>query len=265
MHIRLSNNTYVPMCECGDNNCYDGPRHRARNWATHWTWWHKKLSYTADEIREIIDGVIRRDIEGAMKWETTQGRTYDELFKDYGSYSCISLSGCGCVCSGTQFLNFWMKGIKNSVDFEFLREHYIIVRLWDGEEPILVYDEQSLIENYNRITEKRGHTPSVYFSDVSDYAYRAACHQHDTAPKKQQQLLNGYAIHLGYEDHYVHLLTSRRMYHSCDFNKAKVYTTKAAAAKAEASIRKHYLQFSPHIVPVHRENEKEAWQITKTV
>lgn len=264
MHIRLSNNTYVPMCECGDNNVYDGPRHRFRRWATHWNWWHKKLSYSADEIRETIDGVIRRDIEGAMKWEHAQGRTYDDMFKDYGSYSCISLSGNGCVCSGTQMLNFWMKGVKNSVDFEFLREYGICVSVWDGEKDHFVFDELALIETYNRLTEEIGHTPSVQFGDVSDFAYRMACHQQGTAPKEKQPFLKGYAIHLGYEDHFVNKISSRHMWHTWSFNGCKVYSTKAAATKAVAHVNKYYAYYTPKIVPVHRENEKEAWQITKT-
>lgn len=265
MHIRLSDNTYVPMCECGDNNCYDGPRHRSRSWATHFTWWRKKLSYTADEIRETIEGVIRRNIENAMKWETTQGRTYEEMFKNYGDYAGLALYGHdhGWM-SGTQMLNFWMKGIKNSVDFEFLRNHCIGVHIWDGDELIVLYDEQTLIDTYNRITEKRGYSPSIELGTVSDFDYRDACHQHDPAPKEKLPLLKGYAIHLGYEDHYVNKITSRRMWHTWDFHGCKVYSTKAAATKAVAHVNKYYAYYTPKIVPVHRENEKAQWQITQT-
>lgn len=266
MHIRLSDNTYVPMCECGDNNVYDTNRRRYRSWATHFTYWHKKLSYTADEIRETIEGIIRRDIEGAMKWETTQSRTYEEIFKDYGSYSCVSLYGHDHDwMSGTQFLNFWMKGIKNSVDFAFLLEHGICVSLWDGKDHHYVLDEQALIEAYDRITKETGHTPSIYFGDVSDFVYQLACHQHDTEPKEKLPLLNGYAIRLNLEGNYVNKITSRRMFYTWCFDRSiKVYTTRAAAAKAAEAISKRFSQYSPILVCVRRDTVTSQWQITQT-
>jgi hypothetical protein len=132
MFVKVTDDQYIPMIQCGDNNVYESDRKRARSW-----WNHRYVTGgpiwassgtiigTIDRIREERIASNKRYIEQNL---LEDGDLYDD--KRFGWHEGIAIYGKGTT--GTTFgmyRNFYKTGIERALTIEQLLEHGIQLRM----------------------------------------------------------------------------------------------------------------------------------------
>lgn len=125
MFIRLSDGTFIPMIESGDNNVWDVDRNRrSRSWsACRWNYEtdEQKACYslTQNEILDLAYHNILKYLDqyaGKTRINGTTPYTKKEILDDLGYFNCIKVSGRE-VTSASRFMNFFKSGFRNAITF----------------------------------------------------------------------------------------------------------------------------------------------------
>ena len=138
LFIELSDGTIVPLIEQGSNNCCDWRGKRVRNWSTWPVGCDGKMSYTFDEIRASIDGIVEHI---KKEYVNRPVNPYDPNNKDYYTYRDIEkeLSRFSCitivhqaVTSEKSFRGFFERAYRRRVR---MADEYVCMEVWayDGE------------------------------------------------------------------------------------------------------------------------------------
>lgn len=126
LFVKVQDDLFIPMIQCGDNNCYESDRKRARSWWNHryvtggriWAS-SKTILDTVDGIREERIGSNQRNIEQGY---LDEGDQYED--KRFGWHEGVAIYGKHT--SSTTFgmyRNFYKTGIERALTVEKLVEN----------------------------------------------------------------------------------------------------------------------------------------------
>ena len=158
--VRLSDGNYIPMVECGDNNCYVGSK-RSRDWNQYLFRKKGRISFSREEIEKAVEDIIQEEKDTYVgrenrRWPDTGSDVYTEgdIEKYFSYFSGMTIYGHSGA-SAQQIRNFFKKGIENSVSFD---EDPVTLRLeWGYFEDygyIEVRSEQEFLEEWNRLCQE---------------------------------------------------------------------------------------------------------------
>lgn len=129
MFIKMSDGTYIPLIESGDNNVWDVDRNRrSRDWCS-CRWMHetdeqrRRFSLTEEEILDTARREITSTVEKYAGEEPPFGGSpyrKEQVLADLGFFNCIRISG-HTTTSASCFFNFIKSGIRNAVTFDEMR------------------------------------------------------------------------------------------------------------------------------------------------
>lgn len=164
MFLRMSNGTYIPMVEMGDNNVYEstGGR-RARNWERFPIGdIRKKLSYTKNEILQEIEKMIDKKKKEYVNTPKNlydnnpnkKYRTFKDIEKEFGYFSGLAVNGHWENTSANKLRNFFKKGFEQAISFE--TDKIELRLMWYNPEfqELLITSENELTEEYQKLTDK---------------------------------------------------------------------------------------------------------------
>ncbi len=169
----MSDGTFVPMVESGDNNVWDASnRKRVRDWdSLRWCFESQeklnRLSLTRDEILDDARTEILKNIERYPDKE-------DEVRVIWSWYSGIRLYG-KTTTSAQAFLNFIKSGFDKAITFDDLRNHGVgvIISTYDdynNRQSYTANDEAELLSKWKEY-KAGGHNVYVGYSLFIDSIY----------------------------------------------------------------------------------------------
>lgn len=234
MFVKMSDGTIIPLHESGSNNCYEvgptGASRRERNWNIGFGAFMDKLSWTPEEIVNIIR----------------------QIGTDGG---CVTIAGKRHT-TDEQLVRWFENGIKRAVTFDFLKEHRIKLTMLSGStkiENITCSTEQELFDAHQQLREQGGH-PYVGARYVPDSAFESLKRK---VTKSSTPFLEGFVIDLGAGYGYLTRLSAHKLWHSP--YSQKVYRSRASAIKALASLNRKWPSLEPKLLFATRENEQASW------
>ncbi len=258
MFIKLSDGTYIPMIESGDNNVWEADnRRRARDWSA-CRWMHesdeqrRRIALTEGEIVGSALREIDRIRERYVGEEPAFGGpkyTEENVMKRFSYFSCVHVSGHS-TSSAKTFLNFIKSGFRNAVTMDELREWGCSVRLgwWEQDKYQCDYaqDEKELLDKWNMYLAK-GITPYVCLSSHNgEYAWTMVKTRNVKPRKERRKPTEYYVIRftLACCDRFLVKLTSRNLLYNPYSEYAHKYASRKVAENAAASIGRRFSQIS---------------------
>ena len=258
MFIKLSDGTFIPMIESGDNNVWEAcNRRRARDWSA-CRWMHeseeqrKRISLTEEEIVGSALLEINRIRERYVGEEPAFGGpkyTEENVMKDFSYFSCVHISGHS-TSSAKTFLNFIKSGFRNAVTMDKLQEWECSVCLgwWEQDKYQSDYaqDEKELLDKWNMYLAK-GIIPYVCLSSQNaEYAWSMVKTRNMKPKKERRKPTECFIIRftLAGCDRYLVKLTSRNLQYNPYEDCAHKYVSRKVAENTAASIARRFSQIS---------------------
>lgn len=129
--IKLSNDKFVPIIECGSNNCYEmnssGKERRSRSWFNFSYILGGNLSGTLDEMLNNMNDELDRKTEEYSNREDEEKRSREQIANSWGHY--VSLM-CNTGFTFGQYLGIAKTGCKKALTVEQLADFGIVVRAY---------------------------------------------------------------------------------------------------------------------------------------
>ncbi len=262
MFIKMSDGTYIPLIESGDNNVWDVDRNRrARNWAS-CRWIHEseeqrtRFSLTEKEILDSVNLEIDRTLQRYVDREPAFGGapyTKEDVISDLGFFNAIKVTGHPTT-SAAQFAGFFKSGLKNAVTMEELRSGLILSWYESSEDGNTskfctdnARDEQELSKKWAEHLAK-GTTPWIGLREnAAEYAWDIARARNRKPRKEPKPRRHSYVITFKLRDslRYLVKLTSRSVYHSNYVGEAHKYASRKTIEETAKRIsRGGYAQIS---------------------
>lgn len=273
MFVKMNDNKYIPLVEAGSNNCYEstwnGRQRRCRDWHQ-WKWEDDKLAYTREELIEAVEQIIEKYKQRYVgtprpEYEHNPGiYTEKEIERRFGYFSGIAINGNG-HCNNTtaqQFRNFFLKGFEQSVETSHrnFRLDVHCINKWPNYEHRTAKTEEELIEAWNELHQYNNEVWIGY-----DYNAESLWEEHHTRPIKKapQEHTTGYVVNYRccYGSCFVLKMSGRRLWHATGLERAKVYTTRAAAEKAAQRINQCYETIQDTAIVYAVEKGEYGWQL----
>ena len=255
MYLKMSDGTYIPMIEMGDNNVWEaGNRRRARDWSS-CRWMHE----SADKLKLIslteqdIVAAAQSDIDSTVdSWEgdaNASGTKYtrEEILDNLASFNCVQIYGHPRWSSAKTFMNFIKSGFRNAVTMKELEEHGCRITLGhygkDGKYlKEYLGDEETLIKRWNEYLQE-GITPWINLPEHDAERLWTMIKNKNRKPKPEKKEMNEYFIvtfRLWGSERYLVRLTSRNLHHNARKEYAYKYANRKTAEKTAGSIVKRF-------------------------
>lgn len=249
LFVKVSNNRFIPLYECGDNNCYEvlwnGRMRRDRSWS------HFMFSY------------ISEDKQRALPFYTS-GAIMDMVQKDVKDavYCGTKVSGKSCT-DEKDIINYWKRAINRARTMEDLCMAGVTLVVKDAnyhgsgtpESPSYkkeVANEEELVAAWNECVEKCGNAKCTFVRDVSDYAYKKL---YPPKPKVTKEHTAGYTVTIN--GYYILKATPRRFRYTYGLDCAHIYPQRATAEKLQQRIQR--AGYSSEVRPVSK-NANGKWE-----
>jgi len=257
MFIKMSNGTYIPMIESGDNNVWEADRRRrAREWSS-CRWRHE-----SEEQRRLY-ALAERDILSAAQRQVDitlerhvgvtppfggEPYTKEQVLADLWYFSSLKIYGRSTT-SAAAFLNFFKSGIRNAVTMDDVRGGLSLSWYERGVDnkssqyrSIYVKDEEDLEAKWKECQEK-GITPWIVLSEgVADDAWLLVKNR-ARKPRTMRPTPNEYflvAFNLYDTQNFVVKITSRHLQYNLDKRYAHKYASRKVAENAVANISRRF-------------------------
>lgn len=258
MFVKLSDGTFIPVIESGDNNVWDVDRNRrSRSWsACRWLReseeQRKRFSLTGDEIIDLAKREIQAVVDENVGKEPAFGGapyTKEYILSDLGYFNGVHVCG-HAVTTAARFLGLVKSGLRNAVTFE---EMNCGLRLsWyektENEETIrhctdYANDENELAQKWAEFQE-RGITPWIGFGEAAGerlWDFVKARNRKERPEKATSA--DYYVISFYYSGkRYVQKYTTRRLLHNDSIAYAHKYSSKKVADAAASIIARRFSQ-----------------------
>lgn len=252
MFVKLSDETFIPVIESGDNNVWDvGRNRRSRSWSS-CRWLReseeqrKRFSLSGDEIIDLAKKEIQAVVDENVGKEPAFGGTpytKENILSDLGWF--VGFHVCGhSVTSAARFLGFMKSGLRNAVTFE---EMDCGLKLsWyeksENEESShyctdYANDENELAQKWAEFQE-RGITPWIGFDDVVGERLWDLVKVRNRKERPEKTAPTDYYVISFYYNgkQYVKKYTSRRLLYSESITFAHKYSSKKVADTAATKI-----------------------------
>ena len=258
MFVKLSDGTFIPMIESGDNNVWDVERNRrSRSWsACRWLReseeQRKRFSLTRDEIIDLAKREIQAVVDENVGKEPAFGGapyTKEHILSDLGYFNGIHVCGHS-ITSAARFLGFIKSGLRNAVTFE---EMDCGLRLsWyektENEETSryctdYANNENELAQKWIKFQEK-GITPWIGFGEVTVEHLWDIVKMRNRKERQEKTAPADYYVISFYHNgkQYVKKYTSRRLSYSESISFAHKYSSKKIADAAASKIAQRFTQ-----------------------
>ena len=252
MFIKLTDGTYIPMIESGDNNVWESNRRRARDWnSCRWAFEtperKKRYSLTEHEIMAGAKYLVNEKMSEYVGKEaiTSEDKyTIDDINRDFSYFSAIKINGHNLTSVQT-FLNFFKSGFRNSVTFKELRDYNCNVRLswWENtiNRSLSVSNEENLSIRWNECLQK-GFIPHIGLGVNAEDVWQSMKLRNSVKVKPKVQKDEYYVVTFFYNGNkeYLYKLSSKRIWHLNDSKHARKYSTKGSALAAAKRIDGKY-------------------------
>ena len=252
MFIKLTDGTYIPMIESGDNNVWESNRRRARDWSScRWAFEtperQKRYSLTEHEIMAGAKYLVNQKMSEYVGKEPVTGGdkyTIEDINRDFSYFSSIKINGHN-VTTVQNFLSFFKSGFRNSVTFKELDEYNCNVRLswWENtiNKSFTVSNEENLAITWHECL-KKGIVPYIGLDIYAEDVWFAIKLRNSLHTKPKQQKDEYYIVSLIYNGskEYLYKLSSKRIWYVKDSANAKKYSTKSSALGATKRIDGKY-------------------------
>ena len=247
MFVKVDEERMIPLYESGDNNVYDcWNNRRAREWG-HYLFSNlsgdrKKLPFfTEHELLKMADSRVKDEVYWGTK-----------------------VSGCGCT-EEKDLMNYWRRAIKRAKTMEELEDAGITLKVKDCNSyykdaqhfSMTVNNLEELVIAWGVCINTCGTAEVVPLCDVSEWRYKML---YPKKPKVVKQHNEGYVVKFGY--HYVARMTPRHLYHNEYIGYAHKYSSRSAAEKVVAKIKRSYSESitdEPEVIHVCK-NENGRWE-----
>lgn len=260
MFIKLSNGTFIPITESGDNNVWDVDRNRrSRSWSNernlHRTDEQKRrYALTQQEIlcsvqQQIQDTITR--YAGQQPSYAKEPYTEELILKELSYFTAVTVYGHS-VTSAAQYLSFFKSGFRHAVTMEEAGG----VRLsWyevseDGKSSKYhtdqARDEKELADKWAEHI-SQGRTPWIGFSEYfGEIAWQAMKARTAKARPERKAPTEQHIISFTYQscERYVTNLKSRKIFFNPFKDSAYRYDSRKLAENARERIIKRFPQFS---------------------
>lgn len=260
MFVKLSDGTFIPITESGDNNVWDVDRNRrSRNWSNE-RWLHrtdeqrKRYSLTQQEIlcsiqQQIQDTITR--YAGQQPSYAKEPYTEELILKELSYFTAVTVYGHS-VTSAAQYLGFFKSGFRHAVTMEEAGG----VRLsWcevseDGKSSKYHTDHA---RNEKELADKwaehlsQGRTPWIGFSEYSGESAWQAMKTRTAKPRAERQTpTEQHIVAFSYQccERYMTKLTSRKIFFNPFKDDAHKFSSRKIAENAMERIVKRFPQFS---------------------
>lgn len=257
MYIRLSDGSYIPMIETGDNNVWEcDNRRRARDW-TKASWLiptaaDGKARYSASE-QEILDEL---DKEIRFQVETNKGNvppfggepyTEEHILSNLSYFNALTVSGHRTT-SAKQLTAFIKSGFRNAVTIDQVRgglqlgwyenHNYVTVA---------VTSEEDLAAKWQECYEKGINGPYIDFNwSAAEQAWKGLALKRKK--DRYDKIANGpsYVVSFNYFGSKVMLMKikKKRFQYCRNTSVARHYTTESAARRAAKTLETRYADVS---------------------
>ena len=265
MFVKMNDNKYIPIVEAGSNNCYDcGTSRRARSWHQ-WLFDGHKLAYTREEIMQGVEKIIDEE-------KTRVGQPRPDYMHNPGNYTEEEIENHFSYFSGLtvnnrdttaqMFRNFFLKGFKQAVETSRInfRVELHCCHNWPNYEHRTATTEEELINAWNELHQYNSEVWIGY-----DYNAESLWKEHHTRPIKKapQEHTTGYVVNYRccYGSCFVLKMSGRRLWHATGLERAKIYTTRAAAEKAAQRINQCYETIQDTAIVNAVEKGEYGWQL----
>ena len=260
MFVKLSDGTFIPITESGDNNVWDVDRNRrSRSWSNE-RWLHrtdeqrKRYSLTQQEIlcsiqQQIQDTITR--YAGQQPSYAKEPYTEELILKELSYFTAVTVYGHS-VTSAAQYLGFFKSGFRHAVTMEEAGG----VRLsWcevseDGKSSKYHTDHA---RNEKELADKwaehlsQGRTPWIGFSEYSGESAWQAMKTRTAKPRAERQTpTEQHIVAFSYQccERYMTKLTSRKIFFNPFKDDAHKFSSRKIAENAMERIVKRFPQFS---------------------
>lgn len=136
LFVKVSENLYIPMILCGDNNVYESNRKRARSWYNHSYFTERSIWASSETILGNIDRIRQERIEADNRNNEESDKYQDKRF---GWHEGVAIYGKHTT--GTTFgmyRNFYKTGIERALTIEQLLEKRVSLHMklyfWKSED-----------------------------------------------------------------------------------------------------------------------------------
>ncbi len=261
MFIKMSDGTYIPMIESGDNNVYDVDRNRrSREWCS-CRWLHeseeqrKLYSLTEKDILATAQREVDKTIEryvGTKEPFTEAEITKENVLMNLGYFNCIQISGHS-VTSASRFLNFIKSGIRNAVAMDNLRSGLRFSWYETSEDGQSSKYCSDYAKNENELAEKwkefqsRGITPWIGLSEAAgEYSWLEMKSRTRKPRAERKKPSEFFIIAFRYAgcDRFMVKLTSRNIKFNSWREYAHKYSSRKLAENALENISRRFNQLS---------------------
>ena len=273
MFVKMNDNKYIPIVEAGSNNCYEytlnGRQRRERDWQQ----WRIKgreneFAFTREEIMQAVENIIeseKADRVGTPRpdYENNPGNyTAEEIEKRFGYFTGIAINGGHCnKTTAQQFRNFFLKGFEQSVSTtdKYFQLNMSCCVKYPNYERRTANSEEEFINAYNEL-KQLGYV-WIGFGYTSEMLWDE--HRARTIKKAPQEHTTGYVVNYRccYGSCFVLKMSSRRLWHATCLERAKIYTTRAAAEKAAQRINQCYETIQDTAIVYAVEKGEYGWQL----
>ena len=258
MFVKLSDGTFIPVIESGDNNVWDvGRNRRSRSWSS-CRWLReseeqrKRFSLTGDEIIDLAKREIQAVVdENVGKEPAFGGATYTKeyILSDLGYFNGIHVCGHS-LTSAARFLGFMKSGLRNAVTFE---EMNCGLRLsWyekkENEETVrhctdYANNENELVQKWTEFQEM-GITPWIGFGEAAGERLWDFVKARNRKERPEKTVPTDYYVISFYHNgkQYVRKYTSKRLSYSESITFARKYSSRKVADAAASIIARRFSQ-----------------------
>lgn len=227
MFVKMSDGTFIPFIESGDNNVWDPMRNRrSRDWES------CRWIFESEEQRDRISLSEQEIMDSAQK----------EL--DLNGKDCIKLSGYSDWGTPAQFLAFFRSGFRHAVTFDDLHRDSCFVTLGWWKEGDYSADyattEEELLRKWNECLDK-GFRPYVGLGVYSERVWDNMKRRTHKERVRTSLDAGRFVITFNYygSERYARRLTSRNLHITEYRDCAHRYSTeKSARASAEKISRR---------------------------
>lgn len=258
MFLKMSDGTFIPMIESGDNNVWEvGRNRRAREW-TACRWLHESdeqrrlFSLAEKDIIEAAQNEIDKTLERYVGTEPAFGGekyTREAVLSNLGFFNGIKVYGRS-ETSAAAFLGFIKSGIRNAVTWDDLAQLGCSVHLGWYEEGgnyrrEYAASENELAEKWAKCLEEGVKYPWIGFSEcVGDVLWRKVQQRRPKVERKKPTEF--FVIGFSYQfcERYVVELTSRNLKFNPFKDSAHRYASRKVAENVAERIGRRFSQVS---------------------
>ena len=258
MFVKLSDGTFIPVIESGDNNVWDVDRNRcSRSWSS-CRWLReseeqqKRFSLTSDEIIDLAKREIQTVVDENVGKEPAFGGapyTKEHILSDLGYFYGIHVCG-HAVTSAARFLGLVKSGLRNAVTFEEMDcglrlSWYEITESEKTSRYCTDYanDENELAQKWAEFQE-RGITPWIGFDEAAGERLWDLMKVRNRKERLEKTApTDYYVISFNYNGkRYVKKYASKRLSYSESISFAHKYLSKKVADAAAFKIARRFTQ-----------------------